>query len=167
MTADEFINKWMSAINYLQLPTVGIHVGWDRIPRDSNVSQFTGLEAWNKIYSFTPPWFQAPKTFQQLIDDFDSNYKSEIVKEIANGKMQRFASQGLADPHFCAFTDPSESIIILGDGNHRFLNCSYLMNLGKDLSNDIARTELDIIYLSNFEEIMRTTNIWNSQITHD
>lgn len=161
MTADEFINKWRPAINYLGLPTVGIHVDWDNIPSNSVVTQYSGRDAWDKIYNFTPPWFDQPKTFKQLIDDFDANYKGEILAEIANGKMQRYASQGLADPHFCAFTNPSESMIILGDGNHRFLDCSYLITLRKNLNSDIDRSELDLIHLENFEDILGVANIWN------
>ncbi len=161
MTAEEFIKKWRHLINYLGFPSVGIHVGWDIIPVDSKVESFSGKEAWEKIYNCTPPWFETPKTFRQLIDGNGTNYRSEILKEIINGKIQRFAIQGLEDPIFCAFANQDGSFILLGDGNHRFLDCSFLMNLGKDFSNDIGKTELDIIYLEKFEEVLKPEEkIW-------
>lgn len=161
MTAREFIQKWSKAINYLGLPSVGIHKNWGKIPENSRVHQFYGNDAWNRIYDTTPPWFETPKTFRQLIDNKDTNYRSEILKEIINGKIRRFATQGLEDSIFCAFANQDGSFILLGDGNHRFLDCSFLVNLGKDFSNDIDKTKLDIIYLENFEEVLEPEErIW-------
>lgn len=161
MTANEFIQKWSNAINYLGLPSVGIHKNWNKITQESIVRQFQGNDAWEKIYETTPPWYKAPKTFKELINDNDINYRKEIINEIINGKIQRFAIQGLGDPMFCAFANHDGSFILLGDGNHRFLDCSFLKNLGKDFSDDISKTSLDIIYLENFEEVLEPEErIW-------
>lgn len=161
MTATEFISKWSTAINYLGLPSVGIHKNWEKIPANSRVTQFYGTDAWNRLYHTIPPWYESPKKFRQLIYENDSNYRGEILMEIANGKMQRFATQGLDDPKFCAFANQDGSFILLGDGNHRFLDCSFLMNLGKDFSNDILNAELDVIYLENFENVLEPEEkIW-------
>lgn len=154
MTARDFIKKWQSSLNYLGLPSIGIHVGWTIIPIDSKVESISGKEAWEKIYDCTPPWFETPKTFKQLMDGDNTNYRSEILKEIVNGKIQRFATQGLNDPLFCAFANQNGSFILLGDGNHRFLDCSFLMSLGRDFSKDSCKTKLDIIYLQNFEKVL-------------
>ena len=51
--------------------------------------------------------------------------------------------------------------MILGDGNHRFLDYIYLADTEQQ-NFDIAidRAYLDIIYLSNFVDVIRPDLIW-------
>lgn len=160
MSAEEFIKKWVSAINYLGLPSVGIHRNWDKIEAGSKVIQYSGRDAWNKIFDFTTPWFKNPKTFKYIINNNDPDYRGIVLEEIINGKIQRMATQGLPDPQFCAFADSVERITILGDGNHRFLNCNFLISLGRNFDSDINNTELDVIRLDNFNEVIEPQKIW-------
>ena len=161
MTAADFIQKWQNSINYLGLPSVGIHVGWDIIPADSKVDRLSGEEAWNKIYSCTPPWFKTPKNFRQLVDAKDADYSQIVKEETDNGKIEYYRQKGLQEPLFCAFATEDGSFMLLGDGNHRFLDCIHLIhdknhNFNKDLTN----TTLDVIYLANFNDVVRPDNIW-------
>lgn len=161
MNASEFVHKWRNAINYLGLPSVGIHVGWDIIPLDSRVDCLSGKNAWEGMYTFTPPWFKTPQTFQQLVDTKNPDYKDIVTAERNNGKIEWYRKHGLPEPYFCAFTNENGSFTILGDGNHRFLDCLYLIHEeGKDLSNDITNTTLDIMYLTNFRDVILPHIIW-------
>lgn len=160
MAGQDFVNKWKNSINYLNLPTVGIHVSWNLIAASSRVVELQSEEAWRQIYKFTPPWFKSPKTFGELIDKAGQDYKAIVLEEILNGKIARMTDRGLEDPNFCAFAGTSSELVILGDGNHRFLNCNFLMWLGKDFDSDIQNTKLDVIHLDNFEEVIKPQTIW-------
>lgn len=163
MKTQDFINKWRYAINYLNRPAVGIHVGWDIIPQDSRVEVMTGKEAWEKIYSFTPPWFQTPQTFQQLVDAKNQDFMQIVGEETGNGKIEYYRKNGLQEPHFCAFSNQDGSFTLLGDGNHRFLDCLYLIHEeNRNFDNDLQNTTLDIIYLENLPEVLKTNNIWKN-----
>jgi len=161
MSSDEFINKWKNSINHLNRPSVGIHVSWDSIPEDSKVEQLLGKEAWDRTYGFTPPWFKKPKTFQQLTESRDSDYQQIVNEETVNGKIDYYKTNGLKEPYFCAFGNKDGSFVLLGDGNHRFLDCLHLIHeQGVNLDSDIGKMTLDIIYLDNFEDILAIKNIW-------
>jgi hypothetical protein len=163
MTSHEFIKKWRESINYLGLPSVGIHVGWDLIPSDSKVEQLSGKDAWNKIYSFIPSWFKTPKTFRQLVENKDSDYQQIVKEETENGKLEYYRSGGIKEPFFPAFSNEDGSFILLGDGNHRFFDCAHLISAENlDLDSDTSLTNLDIIYLKNFDEVMKVAQIWDS-----
>lgn len=161
MTAAEFISKWRSAINHLGRPTIGIHVGWNIISMDSKVETFSGEEAWEKVLKSTPPWFKIPQTFKELKDYQNSDYNQIVKEETENGKIEYYRTNGLREPNFCIFANTNGSFMLLGDGNHRFLDCLYLMIAEKkNFDSAITNTTLDIIYLSNFDEAMRPDLIW-------
>lgn len=161
MNAADFTNKWRNSINYLNLPSVGIHVGWDLIPHDSKVETLAGKEAWVKIYSFTPPWFKMPQTFQQLVDTRNQDYRQIVKEETENGKIDYYRQNSLQEPFFCAFSNVEGSFTLLGDGNHRFLDCLYLIHEEKyNFDKYIQNIALDIIRLDNFDEVMMINNIW-------
>lgn len=163
MTTDEFIKKWRESTNHLDLPSVGIHVGWDLIPSGSKVEQLSDKSAWNKIYGFIPSWFKNPKTFKQLTDSGDSDYQQIIKEETDNGKLEYYRSRGIKEPFFPAFSNEDGSFVLLGDGNHRFLDCAHLISTESlDLESDLSLTTLDIIYLKNFDEVMKPGEIWDS-----
>ncbi len=166
MTTEEFIKKWRYSINHLGFPSVGIHVGWDIIPVDSKVESFSGKEAWEKIYGCTPPWFKTTQTFNELINIKNADYLQIVQEETGNGKIDYYRQNGLKEPFFCGFANQEGSFILLGDGNHRFLDCLYLIHdQNHNLDEDLKRTELDIVYLSNFDEVMRPDNIWGYRIS--
>lgn len=161
MTATDFIQKWRNSLNYLGKPSIGIHVGWDIIPTDSKVESFSGKKAWDKIYDCIPPWFKTPQTFKQLIDAKNSDYLQIVREETENGKIEYYRQNGLQEPFFCAFANKDGSFMLLGDGNHRFLDCIHLIDKKiKNLDNDIEKASIDIIYLSNFIDVLRTDLIW-------
>lgn len=161
MTATEFCKKWRSAINYLGFPAVGIHVNWEQIPEDALVKQLFGKEAWDRLYGFTPPWFKKPKTFRNLISSRDSDCLQIVKEETNNGKLEYYRKSGLTDTSFCAFADNDSSFVLLGDGNHRFLDCAYLIDEKKrNFAQEIKETNVDIIYLNNFDQVIEPTNIW-------
>ena len=164
MTAQEFVNKWKNSLNYLNLPTVGIHIDWDIIPLDSKVENLSGSEAWKKIYNCTPPWFKTPKTFKELVESRDPDFNQIVKEETDNGKIEYYRQNGLAEPVFCAFANTDGSFKMLGDGNHRFLDCLYLIyEEKKDFNNDIQNTVLDVIYLENFDQVLLPENIWRNR----
>ncbi|MFA4880009.1 MAG: hypothetical protein WC650_00095 [Candidatus Doudnabacteria bacterium] len=161
MTSEEFINKWRYSLNNSGLPAVGIHVDWDIIPVNSKVKSFSGKEAWEKIYNCTPPWFKTPQTFKGLVNTKNTDYLQIVREETENGKIEYYRQNGLQEPFFCAFANEQGSFILLGDGNHRFFNCVHLINNeNRNFDKDLERTALDIIYLTNFVEIMG--NIWKN-----
>ena len=161
MTADEFCKKWKSTINYLGLPAVGIHVNWEQISGDSVVKQLFGKEAWKQIYKFTPPWFLKPKTFRDLINSKDSDCLQIVKEETDNGKIEYYKKNGLTDTLLCAFGNYNGSFVLLGDGNHRFLDCAYLINTEKhNFTLKIEKTNIDIIYLNNFDQVIEPIKIW-------
>lgn len=165
MTGKEFIKKWETALNYLGYRSVGINVRWPLISLDSKVEELTGKEAWDKLYSFTPPWFKTPKTFQYLVDSRDSDYKQIVKEETDNGKIEYYRKNGLTEPHFCAFANKDGSFVLLGDGNHRFLDCLHLIHEENiNLEADIERCTLEIIYLDNFNDVLEPVNIWGINV---
>lgn len=161
MTSEEFILKWRSAINHLGLPSVGIHVCWDFIPSNSKVETLVGKNAWELVLKNSPPWFKTPQTFQDLEKTKNLDYQQIIKEETENGKIEYYQTNGLHEPHFCIFANGDGSFMLLGDGNHRFLDCIHLMSLGKrNFEKDIEKTLTDIIYLSNFNEVLLPNLIW-------
>lgn len=163
MTVEKFIKKWRHSINYLGLPSVGIHVGWDLIPSDTKVNSFSGKEAWEKVYNCTTPWFKKPRTFIELFDSKDMDYHQIVKEETENGKIDYYRQNGLREPFFCAFANQNGPFMLLGDGNHRFFDCVYLLREGfRDFEEDSKRATLDIIYLKNFDEVMRPDTIWGN-----
>ncbi len=161
MTATEFCKKWRSVINYLGLPAIGIHVNWEQIPVDSSVKQVFGKRAWEQLYKFTPPWFKEPKTFGDLITSKDSDCLQIVKEETDNGKLDYYRKNGLTDTSFCAFSNHDGSFVLLGDGNHRFLDCAYLIEVEKrSFAPEIEKTSVDIVYLDNFDQIIEPIKIW-------
>ena len=162
MTATNFIEKWRWAKNYLGRPSVGIHVGWDQIPQDSKVKQLYEREAWEKIYEFTPPWFKKPTTFKDLFKSKNSDYQQIVKEETGNGKINYYRNKGLTDTSFCAFSNPDESLVILGDGNHRFFDCAYLIEEGYNFFPETEKVTIDLILLKNFEQVLQVNRIWQN-----
>jgi len=163
MQVYDFIQKWHNSFNYLGLPTIGINVCWEQISDHSRINQFSGIEAWNYIYKFTPPWFKIPKTFRDLINSKDTDCLQIVKEETDNGKLEYYREKGLTDTSFCAFGNRNGSFILLGDGNHRFLDCAYLIDVEKhNFASEIEKTSLDIIYLNNFDQVIEPIKIWPS-----
>ena len=163
MTATDFIQKWQNSLNYLGKRSVGINVDWDIIPADSRIESFSGKEAWEKIYNCTPPWFKTPQTFKKLADTKNKDYLQIVGEETRNGKIEYYNQNGLREPFFCVFADLNRPFLLLGDGNHRFLDCIYLMHdKSRDFDEDIKRTSVDIIFLSNFVDVLRPDIIWKT-----
>lgn len=163
MNAEDFIKKWHNSINYLGLPSVGIHVGWDIIPLDSKVKTLSGKKAWENIIHCTPPWFKIPQTFEELVNTKNSDYLQIVQEETQNGKIDYYRSQGLQEPIFCIFANQDGSFMLLGDGNHRFLDCMHLIHAQScNFDEDIKNTSVDIIYLSNFNDILKPEVIWKT-----
>lgn len=161
MTANEFVSKWYFSRNHLELPTVGIHVGWNLILPDSKVETLFGVEAWNKVIKSTPPWFKIPQTFEELKKSKNEDYLQIVSEEVNNGKIDYYRNNGLNEPYFCIFAKCDGTFMLLGDGNHRLLDCIYLMNSENiSFSEDINKATVDIIYLKNFEEVILPKNIW-------
>ena len=155
MTAEDFINKWRWQSDPDGTPMVGIVVNWDRIPLDSNVVTFMGADAWKKIMDYAPPWHNdgVVKPFSQWIGS--KGFSDEVESEKKAGKLDYYNKHGLEYPFFCVFATKDGSKGIIGDGNHRFVNCKYLQDHGKDLSMDIARCRLEVICLDNLSEIIQ------------
>ena len=165
MSAKEFILKWGLSINHLGLPTVGIHVGWDAIQLNSIVETFSGREAWEKVLASTPPWFKTPQTFRELRDSQNPDYNQIIKEETENGKIAYYRTKGLREPNFCIFSNIDGAFMLLGDGNHRFLDCIYLMDAeNKNFDSAVTNTKLDMIYLANFDEVIKPDLIWPLKI---
>ena len=163
MIATDFIHKWRNSINYLRLPSVGIHVNWEQVTGDSLVKQLFGKEAWEQLYKFCPPWFTEPKTFKDLINSKDSDCLQIVKEETDNGKLEYYRKNGLTDTSFCAFANSSGSFVLLGDGNHRFLDCAYLIEVEKrSFAREIEKTSVDIIYLNNFDQVIGPIKIWST-----
>jgi len=161
MTAEEFIQKWKNSTNYLGLPSVGIHVGWDLIDLNSQVKTFSGQKAWNLLYDYNPPWFKRHQTFQQLVETKNADYSQIVKEETDNGKLEYYRKNGLTDTSFCAFGNHNGSFVLLGDGNHRFLDCAYLIDVEKrSFASEIGKTSVDIIYLNNFDQVIEPIKIW-------
>lgn len=161
MTTEEFILKWRSPINHLGFPTVGIHVGWELIPLDSKVKTFLGKGAWEIVLKNTPPWFKKPQTFNELSKNQNSDYQQIVKEETENGKIEYYRTHGLKEPHFCSFANIDKTFMLLGDGNHRLLDCLHLINKeSKKFDKEIAGATIDIIYLSNFTDVLRPDLIW-------
>ncbi len=161
MIAEEFISKWRLSINHLGRPAVGIHVGWNLIPLNSKVEFLSGNQAWKTIFKSIPPWFKTPQTFNQLKKTKNSDYRQIAKEETENGKIKYYRKNSLQEPNFCIFANNDGTFIILGDGNHRFLDCIYLIDTEQQ-NFDIAieKTSLDVIYLPNFVEVIRPDLIW-------
>ena len=161
MNAQEFIQKWRYSINYLNRPSVGIHVGWELISPSSQVKTVTSKEAWKILQKCIPPWFKSPQTFSDLSKSKNSDYKQILGEETDNGKIDYYRKNGLKEPYFCIFANHDGSTMLLGDGNHRLFDCLYLINNDhQNIENDIKNTVVDIIYLENFVDVLRTDLIW-------
>lgn len=161
MTVEEFIQKWQNCRNYLGLPSVGIHVGWNLINLDSQVKTLSGQEAWNLLYACTPPWFKKPQTFRELVTTKNADYLQIVREETDNGKIEYYRKNGLIDTSFCAFGNQAGSFVLLGDGNHRFLDCAYLIDEERyNFTPQIEKTSVDIIYLKNFDQVIEPIKIW-------
>lgn len=163
MNASEFINKWRDLDDTDKTPLVGIEKNWDKINELSQVKQYSGLDAWQKIYEFTPPWNDPGNriTFRDLIFQKKPFYIAEIEREkskLNDNKFNFIITQGLVyplDPKFIAFADMTGKRGVLGDGCHRFLVGDYIHRSGiRDLSEFINQAELDVIILENFHDVI-------------
>jgi len=163
MIAEEFVNKWLNLQNTDFSKRVGISVNWPAIKSESPVLNFYGQEGWKKVYDFTPPWYEKTErsSFKDLILGRSNNYLGEIEmekKKKENNKFEFVKKHGLIyplEPKFLAFSDGSGLRGVLGDGCHRFLVANYLINDENfNLVSDLDKTELDIICLDNFEQVI-------------
>jgi hypothetical protein len=85
-----------------------------------------------------------------------------VGEETGNGKIEYYRKNGLLEPYFCAFSNQDGSYTLLGDGNHRFLDCLYLVHHeSQDFRNYIKNSSLEIIYLESFRDVLRPDNIWS------
>ncbi len=98
-----------------------------------------------------------------MINSKDSDYLKIVKEETDNGKLEYYRKNGLTDTSFCTFGDRSGSFVLLGDGNHRFLDCAYLINVEKlSFAPEIEKTSIDIIYLNNFDQVIESIKIWST-----
>lgn len=165
MNAQDFIQKWRYSRNHLNLPSVGIHVDWNSMGLDSQVKTFSGQEAWKMLHQCVPPWFKTSQTFSELVTTKNSDYQQIVREETDNGKIEYYRRNGLKEPAFCVFAKQDGSFMLLGDGNHRFFDCIYLIDTEKrNFDGDIEKTMVDVIYLLNFADVLRTNIIWNQQL---
>lgn len=155
MTANDFMNKWKDEKDPDGTPMVGIVVHWEKISPQSRVVQLLGQEAWQRMLEYAPPWHNAGvvKPFKQWIGS--EAYMEEIERERQAGKLEYYENNGLEYPFFCVFATGDGLRGVVGDGNHRFLNCEFLEGQGKDFSQDIARCTLDVLYLPNLSEVIQ------------
>jgi len=163
MNAEEFIWKWKYARDADSTPLVGIDVDWVRIGLNSEVCEFSGRTAWEKIYDLALPWFNQDrgKPIRVLLSEDSKEYlkvvREEQEKQPEN-KFEYIREVGLVaplSPSFVAFADFHGSRGVLGDGCHRFVVADHLIRSeGLDLSGDLERTELDTIYLENLDEVI-------------
>lgn len=161
MTASEFKDKWQNLVDTDLTPLVGIVVDWNCITSDAKVINYYGKGAWQKIYDFTPPWYE--KENRRPFKEFTgtSNYLKEICMEKEKQTFNKFEfirEHGLKNPLtplFLAFSDISGKQGVLGDGCHRFLVADFLIREEKlNLDEDINKTQLDVICLKNFEDVI-------------
>ena len=157
MTANDFINNWKDKRDPDGTPMVGIVVCWEKISPQSNVIRVTGQDAWQNILEFAPPWHLngVVKPFKEWLET--KEFLEEVERERITGKLGHYEEKGLEFPHFCVFANENGLKGIVGDGNHRFLNCKFLESQGKDFKQDIARCTLDILCLNNLSEVIQDT----------
>lgn len=158
MNAKDFIDKWRWQKDPDGTERVGIVVNWEGISMDAKVFQYSGEEAWKKIEEYAPPWHHeggVVKSFSIWIGS--EKYLAEIEREKQTGKLNIYDEHGLEYPFFCVFATADGSKGIVGDGNHRFINCRYLIDQGKDIKEDINRCTLDVLCLENLSEIIQDT----------
>jgi|SRR3990167_8933535 len=155
MTSGDFINKWRDQKDPDGTPLVGIVVNWEKISPQSKLVQFSGREAWQRMLEYAPPWHNdgTVKPFKQWIGS--RAYVEEIEREKQAGKLGYYEKNGLEHPFFCVFATEDGLKGVVGDGNHRFLNCKFLEGQGKDFSQDIARCTLDILCLPNLSKVIQ------------
>ncbi|HKC04653.1 MAG TPA: hypothetical protein VKC54_02170 [Patescibacteria group bacterium] len=155
MTTEDFVKKWRWQTDPDGTPMVGIVVMWDKIPLDSKVITFEGEDAWKKIMDYAPPWHNegVVKPFSQWVGS--KGFNDEIESERKHGKLKYYEENGLEYPFFCVFATEDGSKGIIGDGNHRFVNCKYLVDQGKDLGSDISRCTLEVLCLKNLPEVIQ------------
>ncbi len=141
MTTEEFINKWRWQKDPDGSEMVGIVINWDKIP------------------NYAPPWHYEGGEIRPFSHWVGSkSYLEEIERERKAGKLSYYDEHGLEYPFFCVFANADGSKGIVGDANHRFINCRYLIDYqSKDLKNDIARCTLDILCLENLKEVIQDT----------
>ncbi len=130
---------------------------------DSKVITYFGVEAWDNLLKSSPPWFKTPQSFQHLIHLKNSDYMQIVREETENIKIDYYRKNGLTDQSFCGFSTVGGSFTLLGDGNHRFLDCLHIISEGsRNFENDIKRVSFDVIYLVNFPDVLRPDSIWKS-----
>lgn len=160
MNASGFVNYWSARIDTIGLikPTVGIAISWSRIKKDAKVRQFTGQDGWKYMGClWTPIWGNFKRT--KLSDWLDTKRKDyQLFIDEEKIKIGFYRNHGLPTAEyreFCGFMDIKGNTGILGDGNHRFIDCNYLTLVEKkDLSQHINNIRLDIIYLDNLQEVL-------------
>ena len=74
-------------------------------------------------------------------------------------KISMYRLKGLFPNRFCAFSDMSGMIGVLGDGNHRYIDFNYLILEDPRRREDIRKSRLDILHLNNLHEVLSQTDL--------
>lgn len=155
MTAGEFIEKWENEKNVKDdRKAVGICIHWRNIPLDSKVLQFSGKDAWGEMEKFyAPVWGNFKRTIlREWLNSNRPDYQKFIKEE--QEKINFYRENGLTYYNFPAFADATGELGVLGDGNHRFIDCNYLIMEGKDFQEDIKKVRLDILCVNDLRLIL-------------
>lgn len=123
--------------------------------------QFFGEDAWKKIGEFWAPyWGNFTRTIlADWLNRERLDYQKFIDEETVVGKIDLYKTQGLINPYFCAFADPFGKVGSLGDGCHRYIDCNYLIQAGKDMIKDIKKCRLDVLCLPNLSLVLSHADI--------
>lgn len=156
MTVDEFIDQWTSKMDTDGSSAVGLDIAWSVIPKDSMVTQFTGQDAWEKMKDFyAPVWGNFKRTkLGEWLDYKRDDYQAFIEEERVKINFYRASGLPLGYREFCGIADKSGKIGILADGNHRFIDCNYLISQGVDLNSDIEECRLDVLCVKDLSSVL-------------
>jgi hypothetical protein len=160
MNAEEFVTLWENMKDIDYSPAVGIGVYWRNIPiQNSTVQQYFGKDAWEKVGLFYAPlWGNFKRTtLKEWLNQSRPDYQKFIDEEKV--KIGFYDKNGLVYPDFCAISDETGLIGVLGDGSHRYIDCNYLILNGKDLSNDINKCRLDVLCVPNLDSVLSENDI--------
>lgn len=156
MNVDEFVGQWTSKKDTDGSDAVGLDIAWPAIPKDSKVIQFFGQVAWEKMKDFyAPVWGNFRRTkLGEWLDNTRDDYQRFIDEEKI--KIEFYKNNGLPVGYreFCGFADESGETGVLADGNHRYIDCNYLILQGADIRNDIEECRLDVLCVKELSSVL-------------
>jgi len=160
MDKNTIIQSWKSRKNMFGQSAVCItDAMWNTMAPETSVKILHGEQAWNFLYTLYPIcWDARPSlrlAYRNFMQQENSLFRKVIRDDQLSGRLNFYRQHGLTEPVFCAFSDELGLIGVLMDGNHRFVDCNYLMrHEGMDFSKDIARATLTIFYIPNIANII-------------